>query len=89
MVVQLAGVVGDLFAGNLARHLDVSAQRQRVDLVFRAAAAEAGDALAEADGKGLDPYAAPLGHGEVAGLMHQHHEAKHHEKFKDSGHRCK
>ena len=38
--------------------------------------------LAEADGKGLDPDAAALGHGEVAELMHQHHEAKHQEKFK-------
>ena len=66
MVVQLAGVVGDLFAGDLARHLDVSAQRQRVDLVVGAAALNADDLLAEADGKGLDADAAGLGHDEVA-----------------------
>ena len=87
MVVQVAGVVAGLFAGDLAGHLDVSAEGQGVDAVVGAVAEEADDALAEADGEGLDADAAPLGDGEVAELVHQHHEAEHEEELNDGRHR--
>ena len=87
MVVQIAGVAGGLFAGDLAGHFDVSAKRQRIDLIVGSTAAETDDALAETDGEGLDADAAPLGHGEVAKLVHQDHQAEHQKKLKDSGHK--
>ena len=52
-------------------------------LVVGPAVAEADEALAEADGEGLDADAAPLGDDEVAELMDQHHEAEHEEKLND------
>ena len=48
------------FAGDLAGHLDVAAEGQGGDLVVGVAAAEAEEALAEADGEGLDADAADL-----------------------------
>ena len=86
---ELTGVVRHLFAGNLARHFHVSAQWQRIDLVVGAAALEANHPLAEADGEGLHPHAAPLGHREMAKFMHQHHEAEHQKKFKNCGHKIR
>ncbi len=60
MVVELAGVVGVVFAGDLAGELDVAAEGQEVDLVFGLAVAEADEAFAEADGEGFDADAAPF-----------------------------
>ena len=85
MVVELAGIVGDFFAGDFAGHLDVAAEGQDVDLVVGFAAAEADEALAEADGEGFDADAAPLGHDEVAELVNEDHEAEHEEELDDGG----
>ena len=62
--------------GILAAHLDVAAERDRVDAVVGLAAAEADQPLAEADGELLHPHAQPLGHGIVAKLVDQDHEAQ-------------
>ena len=60
----------------LAAHLDVAAQRDRVDAVVGLALAESDQPLAEADGKLLHPHPEPLGHGVVAELVDQDHEAQ-------------
>ncbi len=62
--------------GILAAHLDVAAQRDRVDAVVRLAPAEANQPLAEADGELLHPHPEPLGHRKVAELVNQNHEAQ-------------
>ena len=87
MVVQLAGIVADLFPRDFTGHLDVSAKGQGVDAVVGSVADEADNALAKADGEGLNADAAPLGDGEVAELVHQHHKAEHKEKLNDSDER--
>ena len=73
---ELAGVGGAGFAGLLAGHLDVAAERKDVEAVLGFAAAEAEDAFAEADGEGLDADAAELGDGEVAELVDENHDAE-------------
>ncbi len=62
----------------LARHLHVAAERQRADAVVGIAAAEADQALAEADGEDVNPDATQFGGGIVAKLVHQNHDAEHH-----------
>ena len=46
----------------LAAHLDVAAERQRVDAIVGLAFSETEQALAEADGKLLNPNSQQLGH---------------------------
>ncbi len=60
----------------LAAHLDVAAERDRVDPVVGLALAEADQPLAEADGELLHPHPQPLGHRVVAELVDQDHEAQ-------------
>src|SRR5271156_1754724 len=74
------------FAGHIAGHLHVSAQRQQIELVLGLSLAEADDAFAKADRERLYPHAAQLGYGEVPKLVHQDHDAEDDEKFNDCDH---
>ena len=81
--VELAGVAGGGFAGVVACHLDVAAEGEEGDAVVGVAALDAEEALAEADGEGLDADAAELGDGEVAKFVDENHDAKDDGKFED------
>ena len=59
-----------------AAHLDVAAERNGVDAVVGFAAAEAHKPFAESNGELLHAHAQQLGHGIVAELVDQDHEAK-------------
>ena len=75
---EFVGRAAARFQRVLARHLDVTAQRQGADAVVGFAAAKAGQPLAEADGEDIDANAKPFGGGKVAELVHQDHDAEHH-----------
>ncbi len=83
MGVELAGVACGGFAGVVAGHLDVAAEREKGDSVVGVAALEPEEALAEADGEDLDADTAELGDGEVAELVDENHDAKDDGKFED------
>ena len=76
MIHELARIVGALVHGILAAHLDVAAERDGVDAVVGLASAEADQPLAESNGELLHSHAQQLGHGIVAKLVDQDHEAQ-------------
>ncbi len=75
---ELGRIAGALVHGILAAHLHVAAQRDGVDAIVGVALAEADQPLAESNGELLHPDPQQLGHGIVAELVDQNHEAQNH-----------
>ena len=77
MGAEFAGIAGAFRTRRFAGHFYVSAQRQSTHAIVGVAPLHAKQARAKAEGKNLDADATELGNGEVAELVHQHHDAEH------------
>ena len=76
VIHEFPGIISALIHRVLPAHLDVAAKRNGIDPVIRFALAEANEPLAESNGELLDAHPEPFGHGVVAELVDQDHEAE-------------
>jgi len=73
---ELVSCSGALLDRVVARHADVTAERQPADAVIRVAALYSPEARAESDGKHVHAHAAPFRDDEVAPLVEQDEDAE-------------
>ncbi len=83
---ELVRGAGASVLGCFAGHLDVAAERDGADAVFRVAAAERQKLRAKAQREREDADADPSRHHEVAELVYENQYAEHEKESQDAGH---